>query len=173
MSNTTPTTSQLSQNALYVHLGFAVLFFGIGAVQQFTTVWFKSISLPAVGKTALLFLYTSFFFASIFSHRFVEILGVKRCFMLSTVVYAAFILTLCLPYPVVIYGTAHPMRPIGLDSLDSLLPFPQFDRRRATAQTRVGAFLALLLRRHKPGHPRIEHPERYLWFIGLRSARLD
>lgn len=106
MSNTTPTTTQLSNNALNVHLGFAVLFFGIGAVQQFTTVWFNSISQPAVGKTALLLLYTSFFFASIFSHRFVEILGVKRCFMLSTVVYAAFILTLCLANPVAIYVAA-------------------------------------------------------------------
>ena len=106
MSNTTPIASQISRNALNVHLGFAVLFFGIGSVQQFTTVWFNAISLPAVGKTALLLLYTTFFFASISSHRFVEILGVKRCFMLSTVVYSAFILTLCLANPVVIYVAA-------------------------------------------------------------------
>jgi hypothetical protein len=82
------------QTSYWFTLACAVLFFGVGAVQQYIAVWFQERGLPHVGKNTLVLVYLFYFLGAFQAHRVINFLGCRTCMMATSLVYGALILSI-------------------------------------------------------------------------------
>lgn len=75
-------------------IGFGILFFGTGAVQQYIGIWFAERGVPTAGPTGLLLLYLAFLAAGAITYPVIVRLGERNCLVMATAVYSAFIVAL-------------------------------------------------------------------------------
>lgn len=97
-------TSRLA--AAWMSLGIAVLFFGMGAVQQYIAVWFQDRGLPHVGKTTLVLVYLFYFVGAFQAHRVVNFLGTRICMMATALAYGLLIVSVWSGSELLSYVTA-------------------------------------------------------------------
>jgi hypothetical protein len=102
--NQTESSSRLA--AVWMSLGIAVLFFGVGAVQQYIAVWFQDRGLPHVGKTTLVIVYLFYFMGAFQAHRIVNLLGTRICMMATALAYGLMIIALWSGSELLSYVTA-------------------------------------------------------------------
>lgn len=82
------------QAAHWMTLAFAVLFFGVGAVQQYIAVWFQDRGIPHVGKNTLVLVYLFYFLGSFQAHRVINFLGCRFCMMAASLTYGLLIISI-------------------------------------------------------------------------------
>lgn len=75
-------------------LGFAMLFFGVGAVQQYIAVWFQERGTPETGKTVLVLVYLFYFLGSFQAHRVVRHFGSRLCMCSTSLIYGLLVLSI-------------------------------------------------------------------------------
>lgn len=90
--------SELSYNsvrsAYWMTIGFSILFFGVGAVQQYIAVWFQERGAPHVGKITLVVVYLFYFLGSFQAHRVLSLLGGRLCMMVTALTYGLLIVSI-------------------------------------------------------------------------------
>ncbi len=75
-------------------IGFGILFFGTGAVQQYIGIWFAERGEPTAAPTGLLLLYLAFLAAGTTTYPVIVRLGERNCLVMATAVYSAFIVAM-------------------------------------------------------------------------------
>jgi hypothetical protein len=73
--------------AQWMTIGFAFLFFGVGAVRQYIAVWFQDLGIPHVGKIFLVLDYLFYFLGSLQAQRVINQLGCRFCLQAGSLVY--------------------------------------------------------------------------------------
>jgi Ion channel regulatory protein UNC-93 len=79
--------------AHWMTLAFAVLFFGVGAVQQYIAVWFQDRGIPHVGKNTLVLVYLFYFLCAFQAHRVINFLGCRLCMIATSMTYVLLIVS--------------------------------------------------------------------------------
>jgi len=95
--------AKIERNVTFLSLGFALIFFGYNAVQQFITPYFAQSGSKNLGFYSLILIYLFFFLGSPISAVIVSKIGAKKAMFWGGLVYAVFIFSLMLKIPLLIY----------------------------------------------------------------------
>lgn len=95
--------SSIPREIKILSIGFLLIFFGFGGVERYVTQFFSDRGMIDAGFNSLILIYVFFTLSDPYSAVFVSRLGAKKCMVLGSIFYIAYILSLLSNSPATIY----------------------------------------------------------------------